>query len=179
MLNRAAFNRKRFDLPEKPTEIDVREGIMETVEASKPELLLTAPAGFTADGAIYGTAAVMLLTYRESLAIPFNIQRLIEILNGSGYPAVYNHYISRPELPFLLFIRDNSSNFFADNAVFLRKNRWIVTLCTDRKSTATERAIERIFDENEICWDVFDEFYNKEDRVYQTIYEFSELEETP
>lgn len=177
MLNRAAFNVKRFDVPEKPTTIDVRDALAEAAEAAAPEVILTVPESFTASGAIGGAFVIMINTYRESLGIPFNIQRLIEILTGSGYEAAYNHFISSPVPPLILFTREASANIYADDCVFVRGNRWHVTLCTERKDTATERKLEAIFNENNICWEVFDEFYNKEDRVYQIIYEFTEMED--
>ena len=177
MLNRAAFNVKRFDVPEKPSAIDIRVALQELIEAAAPELILTVPEHFTASGDFKGAFAALINSYRESLEIPFNLQRLIDIISGSGYEYVYNHFVSKPALPFVLLSRDTSENFFADNRVYQRANRWVLTLCTEKKSTATEKALEAILDENEICWDVFDEFYNKEDRVYQIIYEFSELED--
>lgn len=119
----------------------------------------------------------MLKTYRESLEIPFNLQRLIELISGGGYEYVYDHFVSKPALPFVLIARQTTENMFADNRVYAKANRWHVILCTEKKETATEKALEAIFNENEICWEVFDEFYNKEDRLYQIIYEFSEMED--
>jgi hypothetical protein len=177
MLNRAAFNTKRFDVPEKPTTIDIREALQELIEAAAPELILTVPESFTASGAFDGVISVGIYTYRESLVIPFNLQRLIDIISGSGYEYVYDHFVSKPALPFVLIARQTTENMFADNRVYAKANRWHVILCTEKKETATEKALEAIFDENEICWEVFDEFYNKEDRLYQIIYEFSEMED--
>jgi len=166
MLNRAAFNTKRFDVPEKPTTIDIREALQELIEAAAPELILTVPESFTASGAFDGVISVGIYTYRESLVIPFNLQRLIDIISGSGYEYVYDHFVSKPALPFVLIARQMSENMYADNRVYVKA-----------KETATEKTLEAIFDENEICWEVFDEFYNKEDRLYQIIYEFSEMED--
>jgi len=177
MLNRAAFNLKRFDVPEKPTTIDIREALQELIEAAAPELLLTVPESFTASGAFDSIVAVEIYTYRESLEIPFNLQRLIELISEGGYEYVYDHFVSKPALPFVLITREASENMFADNRVYIKANRWHVVLCTEKKETATEKALEAIFDEANICWEVFDEFFNKEDRVHQIIYEFSEMEE--
>lgn len=108
---------------------------------------------------------------------PFNIQRLINILNGSGLEAAYDHFVSAPGLPYILFRRDTSTNFYADDQVFARGNRWNVVLCTEKKETKTERKLEAILDENGICWEVIDEAFIKNERLYQIIYEFSEMEE--
>ena len=177
MLNRAAFNTKRFDVPEKPTTIDIREALQELIAAVAPELIVTVPESFTASGVFGGAFVVMVKTYRESLEIPFNLQRLIELISGSGYEYVYDHFVSKPALPFVLISREASENMFADNRVYIKANRWNVVLCTEKKETATEKALEAIFDDAGVCWEVFDEFFNKEDRVHQIIYQFSEMEE--
>ncbi len=177
MLNRAAFNTKRFDVPEKPTTIDVRDTLQELIEAAAPELILTVPESFTASGAFDSLVAVGIYTYRDSMVIPFNLQRLIDLISGSGYEWVYDHFVSKPALPFVLIARQNSVNIYADNRVYAKANRWNVILCTEKKETAAEKALEAIFNEAEICWEVFDEFFNKEDRVHEVIYEFTEMEE--
>lgn len=177
MLNRAAFNTKRFDVPEKPTTIDIRKALQELIEAASPELILTVPESFTASSELDAVVTVEIITFHEGREIPFNLQRLIDIISGGGYAYVYDHFVSKPALPFVLIARQASENLFADNRVYQRANRWHVVLCTEKKETATEKALEAIFDDNEICWEVFDEFFNKEDRIYQIIYEFSEMEE--
>lgn len=177
MLNRAAFNKKHFNMPETPTDIIIREAMEEIVFAAAPEMILTVPESFDGRGTIYGAFAASKNTYRESLEIPFDIQRLIEILNGSGYEAAYDHFISTPELPYILFVRDVSVNFFADSRVYQRINRWNVVLCTEKKETETERALEAVFDESGICWEVIDEHFITAERLYQIIYEFSEMED--
>ena len=177
MLNRAAFNTKRFDVPEKPTTIDIREALQELIEAAAPELIVTVPESFTASGAFDSLVAVGIYTYRDSMVIPFNLQRLIDLISGGGYEYVYDHFVSKPALPFVLISREASENMFADNRVYIKANRWNVVLCTEKKETATEKALEAIFDDAGICWEIFDEFFNKEDRVHQIIYQFSEMEE--
>ena len=112
-----------------------------------------------------------------SEVLPFSLQRLIDILNESVFEAAYDHFISKPALPYVLFSRAASDNFYADNRVFAKVNRWRLTLCTELKSTETEKTLERILDENEICYEVFDEFFVKEERLYQVIYEFEEVED--
>ena len=177
MLNRAAFNRKGFNVPEKPTEIIIREAAQETMYAAEPNVILIVPGSIDASGAIGGAFSAMVNTYRDSLEIPFDIQRLIEILNGSGYEAAYDHFLSSPGLPYILFRRDMSDNFFADNCVYERVNHWNVILCTEKKETETERTLEAVLDEAGICWQVIDEAYIKAERIYQIIYDFSEMED--
>ena len=177
MFNRATFNLKHFDMPEKPTAVQFRDALKEQIDAAAPELILTVPESFTAANSLQGLFSVLIHTYRASLEIPFNLQRLLEIIKETGLEAAYNHFVSKPELPFVLIRRESSVNMFADNVVFYKGNRWNVILCTEKKSSETERIIEAAFDENEICWEVIEESYIKEERLYQVIYEFTERED--
>lgn len=105
-----------------------------------------------------------------------NVDRLKEILKQTGFPVAYDHFISDPAIPFILFRRAHAANVYADNRVYVRANKWEVILVTEKKSSAAERTLESTFDEWEICWEVADEFFVKEERIYQTIYEITELE---
>lgn len=112
----------------------------------------------------------------NSDVIPFSLQRLIDILNETGFEAAYDHFISAPALPFILLSRSASSNLFADDKVYKKINRWRLFLNTELKSSDTEKAVEKVLSDNGICFEVVDEFYTKEERLYQTIYEFEEME---
>lgn len=103
-------------------------------------------------------------------------ERLKEILEATEFPVAYDHFISEPKLPFILFMRLRSPNFYADDKVFERVNRWQIILVTEKKSRATEKKLEAILDEFGIPYSVEDEAYIKEERVYQIMYEFEEME---
>lgn len=113
----------------------------------------------------------------DSEVTPFSLQGLIDVLNASVFEAAYDHFISSPALPFVIIQRKASENVFADDRVYKRANRWNLYLTTELKSTDTERALEQLLDDCGICYEIVDEFFVKEERVYQTIYEFSEVEE--
>ena len=104
-------------------------------------------------------------------------ERLKAILDCTGFPVAYNHFISAPTLPFIVYMRVTSPNYFADNRVFRHLNRWNIYLCTELKSRATERKLEDVLDEFSIPYEVVDEVYIDDERLYQIIYQFEELEE--
>lgn len=108
--------------------------------------------------------------------LPYSLQRLIDDLCEAGFDAAYDHFISAPALPFILLSRSASSNLFADDKVYKKINRWRLFLNTELKSSDTEKAVEKVLSDNGICFEVVDEFYTKEERLYQTIYEFEEME---
>ena len=107
----------------------------------------------------------------------FSLQWLVDVLNDSIFEAAYDHFTSAPALPFVRLSRAASENLFADDKVFERINRWQIFLCTELKSTDTERALEQILTDNGICFEVVDETFVKDENIYQIIYEFEEVEE--
>lgn len=177
MFNRGKFNLKRFDVAEKPTDIQIRECMQELIESEAVDLILTVPETVAAEETIGAFAAVRINTYKSSIIPPFNLQRLQDILAESGFEAAYDHFISKPALPFLLFMRQRAENLYADDRVFTKSGVWQIYLVTELKSTQAEQAVEKALDDNGICWEVVDEFFDKEERVYQTIYEFTEVED--
>lgn len=107
----------------------------------------------------------------------FSLQGLMEVLNASIFDAAYDHFNSTPALPFVCVNRGDSANVFADNKVYKKLNRYLIYLCTEVKSTSTEQALERILDDCGLCYEVIDEAFVREENIYQTIYEFIEMEE--
>lgn len=105
-----------------------------------------------------------------------SLEQIKAILEATEFPVAYDHFISEPKLPFILFMRLRSPNFYADDKVFERVNRWQIILVTEKKSRATEKKLEAILDEFGIPYSVEDEAYIKEERVYQIMYEFEEME---
>jgi len=103
-------------------------------------------------------------------------ERLLDILAETGFPTAYDHFISTPSPPFVLFVRTRSTALYADDKTFQKTNRWQIMLCTERKSAEAEQSLESALDEICIPYEVADETYVKEERLYQITYEIEELE---
>lgn len=99
------------------------------------------------------------------------------ILEKLGYPVAYDHFNTQTSTPFIVFRRHSSSNFFADNEVFKKLNNIYVELYTDIKDIEIEDSLEKLFDENQIVYNVESEIFISEENLYQIIYEINFEEE--
>ena len=102
--------------------------------------------------------------------------RLKALLSETGYDVAYDHFVSKPDLPFVLIQRTRTVNHYADNRVHAKVNHFRVILATERKDSTAERAVESVFNRNEIPWEIEDEVYVKDQRVHQVFYETEEIE---
>ena len=150
-FNRAYYDRKRFNL-----EFSDR----------------FVPHSYTWGAAFNGEAAGRIVPVGGAI----DAERLKAILAATGFPVAYDHFISAPDLPFIVYMRETSPNFHADNRVWRKINRWNIYLCTELKSREAERVLENVLDLFEIAYEVIDELYIKDECLYQIIYEFEELE---
>lgn len=95
---------------------------------------------------------------------------LHNLLKSTGMPVAYHHYVSPPKLPYLVYLFAYSSNFGADNKVYLEQNNYQVELYTKTKDPGREKLLEDLFDNNEIYWEK-SETYIESEKMYQVIYE--------
>lgn len=104
-----------------------------------------------------------------------NLVELKQILEATGYPVAYSHFIQSlekplPEPPYICYLVDGNPNFIADNKVFHKISDVIIELYTVKKDLAAEAKIEAVLDEKEIPY-VSDEVYIESEQLFQIIYE--------
>ena len=95
---------------------------------------------------------------------------LFNLLKSTGLPVAYHHFVSPPEPPYLVYLFAYSSNFGADNKVYLKQNNYQVELYTKTKDPGREKLLEDLFDNNEIYWEK-SETYIESEKMHQIIYE--------
>lgn len=74
-----------------------------------------------------------------------------------------------PKPPYAVYLEEPPKNIPADNRVYISENRFIVELYTVKRDYQSEKAIEKLFDENDVYW-TKDKNWNRELNLYQTIY---------
>lgn len=79
---------------------------------------------------------------------------------------------SAPALPFICFMETESNNFLADSKVYQKITQVDVELYSKEKDTASEAAIESMFDSNLIVWSKYEEYIESEN-VLEVVYEVS------
>lgn len=93
------------------------------------------------------------------------------ILEASGLPVVYHHWISPPALPYIVFVRTQSDNYKADGTVYAKDNVFNAELYSDKKDPEAEQKLESALDQGEIFYEVVSEDYIETEDMYQVIYE--------
>ncbi|MBQ8298663.1 MAG: hypothetical protein IJX99_02165 [Clostridia bacterium] len=101
------------------------------------------------------------------------MNELKTILEQLDYPVAYDHFNTPTVPPFIVFRRYASNNFFADGGVYKKINNIYVELYTDKKDIEIENALEKLFDENQIVYNVESETFISEENVYEIIYEIN------
>ena len=90
-------------------------------------------------------------------------QEIIELLEKSGLPFAYDHFVEgeSPEPPFLVFLYPNSSNFAADGKVYFKKRKVNVEL---------EEQVETVLDECGLFYEK-SEVWIESENLYEVLYQ--------
>lgn len=73
---------------------------------------------------------------------------LIKILEATGYPVAYSHFIATPSNPvpappYICFLVDGSANLMADNKVYHKINDVNIELYTTKKTWLQKPSLKR------------------------------------
>lgn len=104
---------------------------------------------------------------------------LIESLETTGYPVVYNSFIvdeNNPlPIPNICILRTDDENISADFKVFGKFKNYQVELCTNKKDLEAEQKVEAVL--NDIDTDyTTSETYIDSEKLYQVVYQITLIE---
>ncbi|MDK7418587.1 hypothetical protein ABR763_22545 [Bacillus cereus] len=104
-----------------------------------------------------------------------NLGELIKILEATGYPVAYSHFIatpgkSVPAPPYICILVGESANLMADNKVYHKIDDANIELYTIKKDLVVESKLEKVLDDYEIPYDSYGTFIESE-KLFQKIYE--------
>ncbi len=95
---------------------------------------------------------------------------LFTLLKTLNLPVAYHHFTSPPSPPYVVYLFSYSSNFGADNKVYVAEKNYQVELYSKTKDLTSEALIEGLFDAHEIYWDKTETYIDSEG-LYQVLYE--------
>jgi len=104
------------------------------------------------------------------------MEELKKILEQLNCPIAYDHFNGPTTSPYIIYRRFSTSNFGADNKVYKKINNIYVGLYTSKKDIELENALEELFDENNIFYNVESEEYIDSEDVYEIIYKVNKEE---
>lgn len=99
-------------------------------------------------------------------------ERIEEILAETGIPFAYHHFTEENAVdpPFIVYLNDESSNFYADGVVYAVISSINIELYTDEKDHKLEEKIENVFKEYNVAWEK-EEIYIESEQMYEILYQ--------
>lgn len=99
-------------------------------------------------------------------------ERIEEILAETGISFAYHHFTEENAVdpPFIVYLNDESSNFYADGVVYAVISSINIELYTDEKDHKLEEKIENIFKEYNVAWEK-EEIYIESEQMYKILYQ--------
>lgn len=97
-------------------------------------------------------------------------KELFQLLKSTGLPVTYYEWNNPPSLPYIVYLFRDTSNFGADNQVYIDIENFQVELYSDKKDLDSEKLIQDLFNENEIYYEK-SEIYIESEEMYQVIYD--------
>lgn len=98
---------------------------------------------------------------------------LFILLSTLNLPVAYDHFDTNKEvtLPFLVYREIKPDTFKADGVTYYRPYQFEIELVTEKKDVTTEKAVEELLTTNNIPYDVDDEIWDEEEKIYHNFYE--------
>lgn len=98
-------------------------------------------------------------------------EELVAILESFDLPVAYDHFAegNAPNPPFICYLNPRDNAFYADDKVYYQSQSIDMEVYTDRKDVDLETRIERILNENNLCFTKDENWINTE-KLYQVVY---------
>ena len=98
---------------------------------------------------------------------------IFDLLKTLNIPVAYDHFTSDKEIqpPFVVYRETNSNTFKADGITYYRPYYFEIELVTDKKDVVLQQNIEDLLTTNKIPYDVSDEVWDDDEKIYHNYYE--------
>ena len=98
---------------------------------------------------------------------------LYDILKTLNIPVAYDHFVSNKEvsIPFIVYREVNSETFKADGITYYRPYEFEIELITEKKDTTLQNQLEELLTTNKIPYDIGDEVWDNDEKIYHNYYE--------
>ena len=96
-----------------------------------------------------------------------------DLLKTLNIPVAYDHFISNKDIsiPFVVYREINTDTFKADGKTYYRPYNFEIELITEKKEVAIQETIEKLLTDNNIPYDVADEIWDDDEKIYHNYYE--------
>lgn len=100
-------------------------------------------------------------------------KQIYNLLKTLNIPVAYDHFVSDKEvsIPFVVYREVNTDTFKADGITYYRPHNFEIELITEKKDVVLQQTIEDLLTENKIAYNVEDEVWDDEEKIYHNYYE--------
>lgn len=100
-------------------------------------------------------------------------EQIYTLLKTLNIPVAYDHFVSNKdiEIPFIVYREVSADTFKADGITYYRPHNFEIELITEKKELALQQAIEDLLTLNNIPYDVTDEVWDDDEKIYHNYYE--------
>ena len=97
----------------------------------------------------------------------FNLLKTLEI------PVAYDHFESNKKImpPFMVYREISPNTFKADDITYYRPYEFEIEVITEKKDAALQKTIEKLLTDNKIPYDLEDEVWDDDEKIYHNFYE--------
>ena len=100
-------------------------------------------------------------------------KKIYDLLKTINIPVAYDHFESNKEvsIPFIVYREIETDTFKADNKTYYRPHEFQIEVITEKKDIILQQQIEDLLTTNDIPYDVSDEVWDEEEKIYHNYYE--------
>lgn len=100
-------------------------------------------------------------------------KQIYDLLKTLGIPVAYDHFTSDKNVkpPFVAYREIAPETFKADSITYYRPYEFEIELVTEKKDVSLEGQIETLLTNNQIPYDVENEVWDEDERIYHNYYE--------
>lgn len=100
-------------------------------------------------------------------------KQIFDLLKTLNIPVAYDHFDTNKNInpPFLAYREISADTFKADGVTYYRPYEFEIELVTEKKDVALQQTIEGLLTNNNIPYDVYDEVWDEDEKIYHNYYE--------
>ncbi len=100
-------------------------------------------------------------------------KQVFDMLKTLNIPVAYDHFESNKTInpPFLVYREISPDTFKADGITYYRPYEFEIELVTEKKDVSLEGQIETLLTNNNIPYDIDNELWDEDERIYHSFYE--------
>ena len=99
--------------------------------------------------------------------------QIFNLLKTLDIPVAYDHFDTNKNVtpPFIAYREISADTFKADGVTYYRPYEFEIELVTEKKDVALQQTIESLLTTNNIPYDVYDEVWDEDEKIYHNYYE--------